>query len=130
MSDHFEARKDSAVQRQAMRAYVGVLLDNVLEPMQLAARGCGYALAVHGSKARDIDIVAIPWTVSASEPELLVARLAGVIAGTLGRAYPSKEWADKPHGRKAVTIITTGDAEFDISIMPLLPSPPTPVREE
>lgn len=60
MVAHFDARKDSEVQRKAMRAYVGVILGHALGPMQLAARGCGYALTVHGSLARDIDLVAVP----------------------------------------------------------------------
>lgn len=120
MSDYFEARKDSPAQRRAMGAYIATLLEDLLPPMRLAARGCGYALAVHGSLQRDIDIVAIPWTVQAGEPELLVARLCGAIAGVSGRAHPSKEWSDKPHGRKAVIITTCGDAEIDLSIMPIV----------
>lgn len=103
-----------------MAAYVERLLEDLLPPMRLAARGCGYAIAVHGSLQRDIDLVAIPWTVNAVDPKLLVNRLSGVIAGCLGRAHPSADWADKPHGRKAVTIITCGEAEIDLSIMPRL----------
>lgn len=125
MSDHFDVRKDCPVQRRAMAAYVASLLEDLLPPLRTAARGCGYALAVHGSLQRDIDLVAIPWTESASDPELLVSRLAGVIAGALGRAHPSSSWTDKPHGRRAVTIITCGDAEIDLSIMPLVAKPET-----
>jgi hypothetical protein len=119
MAEHFDVRKDSGVQRRAMRAYIDALLDELLPPLRLAAKGCGYALTVHGSLQRDIDLVAVPWVDNAQDPELLVSRLCGVIAGALGRAHPMKEWTDKPHGRKAVTIITTGEAEFDLSIMPL-----------
>ncbi|RPF70436.1 hypothetical protein [Aurantiacibacter spongiae] len=97
-------------------------LDEVLDDLRLAARGCGYALAVHGSRARDIDMIAIPWTEQAEDAKLLVQRLCGVLAGHLGRALPEAEaeWAEKPHGRRAVTIIMAGamSPEIDLSIMP------------
>lgn len=120
MSDGFESRKDSPALRRATRAYVEQLLEDLLPPLRLAARGCGYAIAVHGSLARDIDLVAIPWTAGAYTPDKLVERLLGVVAGVLGRAVAPGEWSDKPHGRKALTIITSGPAEIDLSIMPLI----------
>jgi hypothetical protein len=120
MSDHFDARKDSEAHRRAMGAYIASLVDDLLPPMRLAARGCGWAITVHGSLKRDIDLVAIPWTTSAQKPEVLVDRLIGVIAGVLGRAVPMKDWTEKPHGRRALTIITSGEAEIDLSIMPLV----------
>jgi hypothetical protein len=123
MSDYFDSRKDCPVQRKAMGAYISSLLEDMLPPMRVAARACGYALATHGSLQRDIDIVAIPWTVQADTPDLLVERLCGVISGCLGRAIRLSEWSDKPHGRRAITIITTGDAEIDLSVM-------TPLEKE
>ena len=119
MSDHFESRVDVPTFRKAQRAYIEAMLDDLLPPLRLAARGCGYALAVHGSLARDIDLVAIPWTSSATSAKALVDRLCGVIAGICGRAHPLGEWTTKPHGRQALIIITSGDAEIDLSIMPL-----------
>jgi hypothetical protein len=118
MSNFFEARKDCPVLRRATRAYIETLLEDLLPPMSLAARGCGYAIAVHGSLSRDIDLVAVPWTSHASTSELLVDRLCGVIAGVMGRACRRGELVNKPHGRKALLIITTGEAEIDLSIMP------------
>jgi hypothetical protein len=119
VSDHFDVRTDSLAQRRAMGVCVAVFLEELLPPLRLAARGCGYALTVHGSLQRDIDLVAIPWTVGAAEPELLVQRLCGVIAGVMGRAYSAKDWTDKPHGRQAVIILAPGAApEIDLSIMP------------
>lgn len=125
MSDGFDARKDSDILRRATRAYVTTLLDDLLPSLRVAARGCGYALAVHGSLSRDIDLVAIPWTVGAQDPDFLVDRLCGVIAGAMGRAIrTNKTWAEKPHGRRAVTIITTGPGEFDLSVMPRIERDP------
>lgn len=120
MSDHFESAKDCPVQRRAMGAYIATLMEDILPPLRMAARGSGYAITVHGSLQRDIDLVAIPWTAQAFTPEKLVELLLGVLAGQLGRACTLGKWADKPHGRRAVTIITPGDAEIDLSIMPLV----------
>jgi len=119
----FEADRDSPTLRTATLAFVEALLEDILPDLRLAARGCGYALTVHGSLARDIDLVAIPWDESADEPELLVQRLCGVLAGKLGRAiYSRADWTDKPHGRRAVCIITGGAMmpAIDLSVMPLI----------
>ena len=118
MSDFFEARRECPALRRAKSAYIACLLDEMLPHLRLVARGCGYSLAVHGSLARDIDLIAIPWTKTADAAELLVQRLCGCIAGFTGRALSSRDWTDKPHGRRALTIITAGDAEIDLSIMP------------
>ena len=123
MSDFFEAEKDCPAIKRATRAFVEAFLTEALAPMQLAARGCGYALAVHGSLARDIDLIAVPWTTTADTPELLVQRLCGVLSGLLGRAlYRRKDdWTDKPHGRRATTIILPGICpEIDLSVMPMI----------
>lgn len=120
MSDIFDARADSPALRAATKAFVEAFLAEVLEDLRLAARGSGYAVAVHGSRARDIDMIAIPWTIQADSPDFLVKRLCGVLAGKVGRAvYSKSEWSDKPHGRRATTIIMPGMCpEIDLSVMP------------
>lgn len=105
------------------RALCSTLLDFLIEPMRTVARDCGYAIAVHGSLARDIDLVAIPWTDQAVDPELLVTRLAAVASSIVGRCNPSADWVKKPHGRRAVTLLLWGGDQFghvdiDLSIMP------------
>lgn len=124
MSGFFEVRKDSPAQRRAMGAYIAVMLEELLPPLRLAARGCGYALAVHGSLQRDIDLVAIPWVEGCDAPDYLVERLVGILAGVFGRAVRMSDWSEKPHGRRAITIITSGDTEIDLSIMPLIKKEP------
>ena len=120
MSDAFEARADSPALRTATKAFVDAFLAEILDDLRLAARGCGYALAVHGSLKRDIDVVAIPWTTMADGPDLLVQRLCGALAGKCGRAvYSNAEWVEKPHGRRAKIIMLPGMApEIDLSVMP------------
>lgn len=121
----FDARKLSPALRRATKAYTKRLLKDLLPPLRLAARGSGYAIAVHGSLARDLDLVAIPWEQDAEAPEELLNKLCGVLAGVLGRATTLNinlkgdvQLTDKPHGRKVATITTTGHVEIDLSIMP------------
>ncbi|WP_294138294.1 hypothetical protein [Sphingomonas sp.] len=124
MSGYFDVRKDSPIERKAQKAYVETLLADLLPPLRMAARGCGYAIAVHGSLCRDIDLIAIPWTENADDEKLLVDRLVGVIAGQLGRAS-AQDWKDMPHGRRAVLIYHAGHgAEIDLSVMPPRPRSP------
>jgi hypothetical protein len=121
MSNHFEAAKDCPALKRATRSFVETLLSEIFPGLQLAARGCGYALTVHGSLARDIDLVAVPWTESADNADLLVQRLCGALSAFLGRAINLRgdDWTEKPHGRRALTIILPGICpEIDLSIMP------------
>ncbi len=45
--------------------------------VQVVAKDCGYAVAVHGSLRceRDLDLIAVPWTPEATSADQLVARL-------------------------------------------------------
>jgi hypothetical protein len=90
-----------------------------------AARSCGYCLALHGSMARDLDIVAIPWTEEATTPEEVVAAIVKVTAfhftdGTSHVLGP----VDKPHGRKVWTIPYMAQWHLDLSVMPVASSHP------
>jgi len=79
----------------------------------------GYALALHGSMARDLDLVAIPWTDDAEDPEKLVAAFVKfVISGAKVNISPSKPML-KPHGRLAYVIPIGFDGHYiDLSVMP------------
>jgi hypothetical protein len=78
----------------------------------------GYALCVHGSFTRDLDLIAIPWTDRACEPSHLVKRLT----------WESKDVylnGDEPsvreHGRLCWTIGFKAFADprwIDFSILP------------
>ena len=103
----------------------------------------GYCLALHGSVATDMDIVAVPWIEDAIEPYELLKKIVNLfyegasVKGNSGEEYGSrKDWMNKefpetdedlyslkPHGRKAYTIYL-GDPYsnicyyIDLSIMP------------
>lgn len=93
-------------------------------PLQRKARRLGYALLVHGSLARDIDMVAIPWTEDAAAAEELVAALIktarrhndGVAFLAPGQKLPVR----KPHGRRCWSIFVQEEhgTYVDLSVMP------------
>lgn len=51
----------------------------ILRPLKKQARSMGYALAVHGSMARDLDLVAVPWVEGAVDPIELVEAFVEII---------------------------------------------------
>ncbi len=87
-------------------AYNRALLELILPPMRRTAKDVGYAITVHGSLNRDIDMVAVPWVEhGVADPDELVRRLVGAISGVTGRCYHRDEWSEKPHGRRAKTLM-------------------------
>lgn len=115
---------DDIVQGAANRA----LLDLILAPMRRVAKDCGYALTVHGTLNRDIDLVAIPWVEhGVKDKDVLLGRIAGAVSGVTGRchAHP-KDWTAKPHGRFAQILnVWCGETStsLDISVMPAITPP-------
>lgn len=74
----------------------------------------GYALAVHGSLARDFDLIAIPWTDEASSPDKILDEITTQFAVTL-----IGEVGHKKHGRTAYTLsVGFGECAVDLSFMP------------
>lgn len=114
------------------------LLPDIME----AGRECGYAIAVHGSMARDLDLIAVPWVEEAKSAEALIMRLLSVTGGHLKDGWSpvfedgvrvkdeagKEKWdkvqgdepADKPHGRRAWSIHLGRHANLylDVSVMP------------
>lgn len=82
--------------------------------LQKRAEELGYALTVHGSVTRDLDVVAIPWTAEAVETEVLLAEMIKHCGGHLH----SRDWMmPRAHGR-ITWAIHFGDGPYvDISIM-------------
>lgn len=77
----------------------------------------GYALAMHGSFTRDLDLVLIPWTPVASDPTSVVLHLAS----STDTALQSKDPTHKEHGRLVWTLLFKGFSDprwVDLSIMP------------
>ena len=100
----------------------------ILPKLQTVARNHGYALAVHGSMMRDIDLIAAPWTEEATDDETLAralcAAVGGKIYGTMHDAKTDKvdyNPVQRPHGRKG-WVIHLGGPYLDVAVMPRLSS--------
>lgn len=76
----------------------------------------GYALAVHGTLGRDMDLICVPWVEYPSEPQAVVDAITNEFAvRQIGE--PEK----KEHGRHAWTIsIGFGECFIDLSFMPIV----------
>lgn len=87
--------------------------------MAEAAREKGYALALHGTMARDLDVIAVPWTDEAATADDVVQHVADSIHAYIcgGRTRTNLTPTVKPHGRLAWTLqLEVGSV--DISVMP------------
>lgn len=105
---------------------VEYLAARLIGPMRLVARDLGYALAVHGSLRRDIDLVAVPWTDAAVDPDMLIDRLVIAADSYLPRGKAYRDARDhvgckRAHGRMCIRIQTTCGTYIDLSIMPRVP---------
>jgi hypothetical protein len=100
--------------------------------LRAVARSHGYALGLHGSGERDLDLIAAPWVESASPGAVLVEALRASIDGFIIH-NPNAEVGDytrrnphpKPHGRMAWAIHLhdpQGRLYIDVSVMPLQPA--------
>ena len=99
---------------------VRALARRVIRPLRERAKALGWAIASHGSLERDIDLIAVPWTEGAAEPEALANSLRQVLDKLYGvglevgpnEAYP------KPHGRLCWSFWIRPWTYIDLSIYP------------
>lgn len=106
----------------------------IIPEVRKIARRCGYAIAIHGSMERDLDLIAAPWVDHALKPETLVLRIETALV-KLAYRHKRSFWkmdgitANKPHGRLAyaIPIAHLSDkfenpelrhAYIDLSVMP------------
>lgn len=104
-------------------------------PMIVAAgRRKGYAMAIHGSMTRDLDVIAAPWTEDASSPVELLNEIREAVQVYMEdeQMYDPHLFSEKPHGRLGWSLHMGGGAYIDLSVMPrsAAPVPPEPQPEE
>lgn len=93
--------------------------EHAIAVAQNVGRHVGYAVGVHGSRVRDVDLVAIPWTEeTAITPSMLADNIAAALPGVVNGT-----WEKKPHGRVAIVIYPRIRYGFDtwyidLSVMP------------
>jgi len=109
------------------------LYRQIIGPIRDRARVLGYAVGVHGTLRRDIDLIACPWSEGAVEPEVIAAHVRDVAEFLLGYAQPDPLEAPhpscamgcpggKPHGRRTWTFWLSperGCPYIDLSVMPM-----------
>ena len=116
------------------------LLAVLLPALSEVARRNGYALAVHGSLERDIDLIACPWAEGTLAAESLAADLHAACRAIMGHATGPCGWTEtetwepppgslpnparKPHGRLGWIIHLGGGPYLDISVMPRVKADP------
>lgn len=115
----YDEKKDFSV--AAMHAWM-------FPQIQQVARIYGYAVAIHGSMSRDLDLIAVPWTDAASSAEVVVEAIRESVDGfirkdeiTDGNKYDerTRNPNGKPHGRRAWSIYFSGRRFYiDLSVMP------------
>lgn len=78
---------------------------------------CGYAIGLHGSFTRDLDLIAVPWTKQAIPADLLVKQIE--YRTDLRRQEEAHR--EKPHGRMCWSLLLPGFTDprwIDLSVMP------------
>lgn len=99
---------------------VKALARRIIRPLRERAKALGYAIGVHGSLERDIDLIAVPWGERAHPPEALATSLKQV----LSKLYPVElevapgEGAPKPHGRLCWSWWIRPWTYIDLSVFP------------
>lgn len=82
------------------------------------ARAHGYALAVHGSLARDFDLICIPWVPEPSTHEQVLEAMCKHFS-----ILQAGKSTLKQHGRMAYTLaVMFGECAIDLSFMPCSPT--------
>lgn len=95
-----------------------------LPAIREAAQSLGYAIGLHGSCRRDLDLIAAPWRDGASDPDTLARAVAHAACGITRQG--KYDWERKPAGRVATSIPICwpgwhgqdGAGHIDLSVMP------------
>jgi hypothetical protein len=105
--------------------------ERLIPVLRETAKAAGYALGVHGSLARDIDLIACPWTDEAVDAvelaRLLQLKTCEVIGAALLLPCEDDSYflagtpGAKPHGRRGWTFHLGGGPYVDLAVMPRAP---------
>lgn len=88
---------------------------NLIGPLRTVCMELGYAVTVHGSLRRDIDLVAVPWIKGAAGRDTLL----GAICQTFDAVPGCDGWRARPHGRMAHIVHLPSNTYLDLSVMPI-----------
>lgn len=108
----------------------------LIGPLRERAMELGYAIGVHGTLKRDIDLIACPWTNESVDAIMLAGELLKVCQRVNGVAFikpgdgqpfhrqgcPGMKW----HGRRVWSFHLGGGPYVDLSVMPRREAPLSP----
>lgn len=99
------------------------IYSQLLPKIREVGKSLGYAIAIHGTMSRDLDILAVPWVEEAKDPKELVYAIqeavGGYVIGDLSnRGVITEEPTRQPHGRLSWNICWGGRPFIDLSVMP------------
>lgn len=94
--------------------------DEFIAKVREIAEQCGYAVAVHGSRQRDLDLIAVPWIANAINPYQLVDAICERLHLML-KPYPEERLMTnperKPNGRIAWALMGAPACQYlDLSV--------------
>lgn len=99
----------------------------LLPRIKAKAKELGYALAIHGSMNRDLDLLAVPWIEEAAAPPVLIQAIADeagcFILGDLEKRAGLEGPTKQPHGRLSWNLCWGGKPFIDIGVMPMIKQP-------
>lgn len=110
--------------------------EQLIGPLRETARAHGYALGVHGSLLRDIDLIAAPWVKNCAPAKTLAEALLAKAKEVNGIAFMGPPEADdewfqkgcpgmKPHGRLVWSFHLGGGPYLDLSVLPAKENAPS-----
>lgn len=95
---------------QELESFYSAWLPTIRE----VAKKSGYAIGVHGSMKRDLDLIAVPWVNRFVKPNTLASRIQMAVCG-LKEVRPKRE--KKPHGRIGYALHVGYKAYIDLSVI-------------
>jgi hypothetical protein len=103
-----------------------VLYIHCIDRLRELAKEHGYALAVHGSMARDLDLIAVPWREDVTDPyEFAVAFQQKLKLCTGEKWHPSANSpSQQPHGRIVWNFVPAGGGGVYIDLGVIAPQSP------
>lgn len=107
------------------KGIVALTRDEATNVIRSIFRRCGYCIAEHGTRGRDLDLVAVPWTNRAGIPAYVVDDVLQALPGVM-EGDPER----KPHGRVAYAIMPVHQRKHDLWYVDLSIVVPDEYRDE
>ena len=88
---------------------------SIWNDIRQCAMDCGWAVALHGSLASDMDIMAMPWTENAIKFTSMIDKIVELFDNNILAKNFFITYSEKPHNRIVATIPIWEDFYLDIS---------------